>query len=85
MPYKVHIEKKAAKVLETINEPDYSRVKKAILDLGYNPRPVGFIKLKGRKGFRIREGDYRIIYDIFDQILRVNVVTIGHRKDVYKK
>jgi len=85
MPYKVHIEKKAAKVLEKINEPDYSHVKKAILNLANNPRPAGFQKLKGRKGFRIREGDYRIIYDIIDQILRVNVVTIGNRKDVYRK
>jgi len=85
MPYKVHIEKKAAKFLEKINEPDYSRVKKAILSLGNNPRPDGFRKLKGRDGFRIREGNYRIIYDIIDQILRVNVVTVGHRKDVYKK
>jgi mRNA interferase RelE/StbE len=85
MPYKVEVEKKAAKSLENINEPDYSRLKKAILDLRNDPRPIGFRKLKGRKGFRIREGDYRIIYDIFDKILRVNVVTVGHRKDVYKK
>ena len=84
MPYRVFIEKKAAKVLEKINEPDYSRVKNAILDLGRNPRPLGFIKLKGREGYRIREGDYRIIYDIIDQVLRVNVVIIGHRKDIYR-
>ena len=85
MLYIVHIEKRAAKVLETVNEPDYSRIKKAILDLGANPRPAGFRKLKGRKGFIIREGDYRIIYDILDQILRVNVIAVGHRKNVYRQ
>jgi mRNA interferase RelE/StbE len=85
MLYKVEIEKKAGKVLEKINEPDYSRIKKAILDLRNNPRPAGFKKLKGKNGYRIREGNHRIIYDIFDQILRVNVLTVGHRKDVYKQ
>jgi mRNA interferase RelE/StbE len=85
MPYKVNIEKKASKILEAINEPDYSRIKQAILNLGNNPRPQGYRKLKGRTGFRIREGDYRVIYNIFDQILTVNVITVGNRKDVYKK
>ncbi|TVR84902.1 MAG: type II toxin-antitoxin system RelE/ParE family toxin, partial [Chitinophagaceae bacterium] len=49
-----------------------------------NPRPQGFIKLKGRDAFRIRVANYRIIYEIQDSILLVDVVDLGHRKDIYK-
>jgi len=85
MLYKVQIGKKAAKFLEKIDEPYYSRIKEVILAFKYNPRPIGCEKLKGREGYRIRLGSYRIIYDIFDQILTVNVITLGHRKDVYRQ
>jgi mRNA interferase RelE/StbE len=51
--------------------------------LGENPRPVGYKKLKGRNGYRIRTGNYRIIYDIFDTELVVDVITLGHRKSIY--
>ena len=44
----------------------------------------GYKKLKGRDGFRIRVADYRIIYDIFDNILQVDVIDLGHRKEVYE-
>lgn len=84
MKYEVRIDIKAEKKLETINKPDYSSIKSAILKLGENPRPNGYIKLKGRDGFRIRVGNYRIIYDIFDNKLVVIVITISHRKDIYR-
>ncbi|MBK5286785.1 MAG: type II toxin-antitoxin system RelE/ParE family toxin [Bacteroidia bacterium] len=83
MNYKVVIERPVIKVLEKIPEPDYSRIKNAILSLSFNPRPAGFIKLRGRSGYRIRKGDYRIIYEIKDTILIVKVIAIGHRKDIY--
>ena len=57
---------------------------KAILNLANNPRPQGCIKLKGREGYRIRKGDYRIIYDIYDKILIVEIIAIGNRRDVYE-
>ena len=82
--YKVEIEKKAAKALERINEPDYYRIKTAILNFTNNPRPFGYIKLKGRDAYRITVGMYRIIYEIIDNILIVNVVAVGHRKDIYR-
>jgi len=69
--------------LEKIPEPDYSRVKVAILDLAGNPRPRGCKKMKGREGYRIRQGNYRIIYEIHDNTLTVLVLVAGHRKDVY--
>lgn len=84
MPYTLNFSKQAAKELERINEPFYSNIKKAIIDLTQNPRPQGYKKLKGRDGYRIRTGDYRIIYDIFDKELVVDVITLGHRKDIYE-
>ncbi len=82
--YKLRIEKAVLKSLEKINEPYYSKIKAAILKLAVNPRPAGYKKLKGRDGFRIRVADYRIIYDIFDNILQVDVIDLGHRKEVYE-
>ena len=56
----------------------------AIEALEVNPRPAGYIKLKGRDGYRIRSGNYRIIYDIIDNKLIVDIITLGHRKDIYE-
>ncbi len=72
--YKVRIEKTVEKVLLKINEPYFSKIKSAILSLSNNPRPNGYKKLKGRDGYRIRVADYRIIYDIFDEILLIEVI-----------
>ena len=82
--YKLRIEKSVLKSLKKINEPYYSKIKTAILNLAKNPRPNGYKQLKGRDGFRIRVADYRIIYDIFEDILQVDVIDLGHRKDVYE-
>ena len=49
-----------------------------------NPRPQGCKKLKGRKGYRIRVGYYRVIYEIIDDVLLIDVVDLGHRKDIYE-
>lgn len=83
MIYKVTIKKSAIKILEKIQEPYYSSIKSAILQLGKDPRPQGYIKLKGREAYRIRVSDYRIIYEIFDSELIVDVIALGHRKDIY--
>jgi mRNA interferase RelE/StbE len=69
--------------LEAINEPYYSSIKTAIYSLTDNPRPNGYKKLKGQDGYRIRVGDYRIIYQIQDKILVVEVIDLGHRKEIY--
>jgi mRNA interferase RelE/StbE len=84
MTYQVTIKRSAIKALEKINDPDYTKIKSAISDLANNPRPQGYKKLKGRDGYRIRVGDYRIIYDIFDNTLTVDVINLGHRKDIYE-
>ena len=83
MMYKVVIERQAEKALEKIHEPDYSKIKSAIFSLANNPRPHGYIKLKGYSAYRIRQGDCRIIYEIHDAVLKVKVIDIGNRKTVY--
>ena len=82
--YKIRIEKSVQKSLEKINEPFYSKIKVAILNLAKNPRPTGYKKLKGRDGYRIRVVDYRIIYEVFDNLLLVAVIDLGNRKDIYE-
>jgi mRNA interferase RelE/StbE len=74
---------KAMKALENINEPHYSGIKITIYSLADNPRPNGYKKLKGRNAYRIRVSDYRVIYEIFDDVLSIEVLDIGHRKDIY--
>ena len=84
MVYTLTFSKQALKELEKINEPFYSHIKTAIIQLSSDPRPNGYRKLKGRDGYRIRIGNYRVIYDIFDNILTVDIITLGHRKDIYE-
>ena len=83
MVYRVSLRKRIIKTLEKIDEPYYSGIKQAIYNLAENPRPSGYKKLKGRDGYRIRVADYRIIYDIFDEVLTVDVINMGHRKNIY--
>lgn len=83
MVYQVTLRKQAVKALEKVNEPYYTAIKQAIYNLAHNPRPNGYKKLKGRDGYRIRVADYRIIYDIFDDVLLIDVIGLGHRKDIY--
>ena len=84
MIYKVNIRRKAQKQLAKIPANDYKKVKQAIRDLEHDPRPPGSQKLKGRPGWRIRQGDYRVIYEIQDDQLIVIVLDVGNRKDIYK-
>jgi mRNA interferase RelE/StbE len=85
MVYTINFSKQSLKELEKINEPFYSNIKKAIIALSENPRPNGYKKLKGRNSsYRIRVGDYRIIYDIFDTDLVIDIITLGNRKDIYE-
>jgi mRNA interferase RelE/StbE len=83
MTYNVSLKKRAIKALVKINEPYYSNIKEALYNLTNNPRPLGYKKLKERDGYRIRVADYRIIYDISDDVLSVDVIDLGHRKEIY--
>ncbi len=82
--YRVRIERAAVKSLARITEPHRSRIESELRTLQNDPRPPGCTKLKGRDAWRIRAGDYRIIYEIHDEVLVVLVVEIGHRRDIYR-
>lgn len=82
--YELQFKKKAIKALAKINEPHYSAIMKAVNNLSENPRPFGYIKLTGRNGCRIRVGSYRVIYDIIDTDLIIEVVNVGSRGGIYE-
>jgi mRNA interferase RelE/StbE len=82
--YQVVLEHQAIKQLARISDPDQKKIVAALRALETNPRPYGYKKLKGREGYRVRAGDYRIIYNITDHVLTVFVLTIGNRKNVYE-
>ena len=85
MAYRVEIRKQASKELSRIGLEDRRRIARAIEGLAESPRPVGCRKLRDREGWRIRVGDYRVLYQIEQGRLVVVVVRIGHRKDVYRE
>jgi mRNA interferase RelE/StbE len=81
--YKITIKRSAAKELEKIVLPDRKRIVEKILLLADDPRPLGCKKISGQEKYRLRQGDYRVLYEIQDDILIITVVKIGHRRDVY--
>ena len=83
MSYEVLIRRRAAKQLAELPLRDYERVKVSIFALGDNPRPQGCLKLTGRPGWRIRIGNYRVIYEVEDQRRTVTVLDVGNRRDIY--
>ncbi|MDQ0673124.1 mRNA interferase RelE/StbE [Pseudarthrobacter siccitolerans] len=84
-PYRIELRPAAVRALKKIHPEDKERVQGAIALLGQDPRPPKAIALSGRPGYRVRVGDYRIIYTIQDDVLLVVVVNLGHRRDIYQK
>lgn len=84
MSYSVFIQKSAQRSLDRISPPYQDRIIRVIQSLADQPRPLGVKKLSGRDAWRIRVGDYRVIYEIHDNRLMVMVVVIGHRREVYR-
>jgi mRNA interferase RelE/StbE len=84
MSYTVQLERAAQKQLAQIPQPFLAAIDEKILALEIDPRPPGCKKLKGRDGWRIRIGDYRVIYKINDSILLVLIIEIGNRKSIYR-
>jgi mRNA interferase RelE/StbE len=82
--YQIFISRAAQKQLNSLPENEAEKLIITIKSLAKNPRPSGYIKLKGRDAYRIRKGNYRIIYEILDAILIVDIIAIGHRKSIYK-
>ena len=82
--YSPFIKPSAAKEIEAIPKPDRRRIVEKIASLSTDPRPPGCEKLSGHDQYRIRQGNYRILYEIHDLKLIVVVVKVGHRRDVYR-
>ena len=83
--YRIEIKRSAAKEIEAIGRlKDRRRVVARIMSLAEDPRPAGCTKLSGQAAYRIRQGDYRIIYTISEEVLVVEVIRVGHRRDVYR-
>ena len=84
MKYRVDISANAQRSMRKIPKKDQERLLAAMTKLGDDPRPHGTVKMEGEdRSYRIRVGVYRIIYDIFDDVLIVEVVRVGHRQGVY--
>ncbi|PCI46017.1 MAG: type II toxin-antitoxin system mRNA interferase toxin, RelE/StbE family [Moraxellaceae bacterium] len=82
--YKITFKKSVAKDLRDIPKKDVSRILKRIEALAEEPRAEGCIKLSARERYRVRQGLYRIVYEIREEVLIVHVVKVGHRSSVYK-
>lgn len=82
--YELQIKPSAVKEIEKLPRKDRPRVVQKIRALAVNPRPHGCEKLSAEEKYRIRQGDYRVVYSIDDNERVVLVVKVGHRKEVYR-
>ncbi|MBF6618877.1 MAG: type II toxin-antitoxin system RelE/ParE family toxin [Patulibacter sp.] len=83
--YRIELRPAAARALKRLDPPVAGRIHGAIELLAVDPRPPASRPLRGRDGYRVRVGDYQILYSFQDDVLRVVVVTLGHRRDVYER
>ena len=81
--YRIELRPAAVRALRNLDPPVSHRIHGAIAMLAHDPRPPAARALRGRPGYRVRVGDYRILYAVADDVLLVVVVTLGHRRDVY--
>ena len=86
MTYRVEFTSAAARQVKKLPRPNRDKVLSAIARLGDDPRPRGATKLVGEQSaWRLRIGDYRVIYDVVDAILTVTVVRAAHRREAYDR
>ena len=83
--YKIEIKRSAAKELEKIQKKDRDRIIEKIQPLSEDPRPPQSKRLSGEEKYRIRQSNYRVLYQIHDDVITVAVVRVAHRKEVYKR
>ncbi len=82
--YNVQIRRSAEKEIEKLPKKDRQKVIEKIGGLRENPRPSGVKKLSGEEKYRLRQGNYRILYEVHDAIVTVVVVKVDDRKDAYR-
>lgn len=83
MSYVIFLKRSAEKDLNHLPTRIHDRIVEHLISLKEDPRPIGVKKLRGREGYRIRVGDYRILYSIDDLKKKVEVLSIAHRREVY--
>jgi mRNA interferase RelE/StbE len=83
--YKIELRPAAARALRKLDPQVARRVQAAIALLAEDPRPPASRPLRGRPAWRVRVGDYRVIYTIEDDLLLIVVVALGHRRDIYER
>ncbi|GAB5464946.1 MAG: hypothetical protein Kapaf2KO_03820 [Candidatus Kapaibacteriales bacterium] len=81
--YKILFSRSAKKAIDKISINDKDRIRQEIEKLKFDPRPRNCKKLRNRDAYRIRIGNYRAIYRVIDEFLVVDIVKIGHRKNIY--
>jgi mRNA interferase RelE/StbE len=84
MRYQLILPKSVQKELDRLPDEIARRILVRLAGLETNPRPADVKKLKGRDAWRIRVSDYRVIYEIHDRVLQVIVITVGHRREIYR-
>jgi mRNA interferase RelE/StbE len=84
MSYQVNLPKTVQKQLNILPQELKQRILKTLVQLQEEPRPVNSLQMKGGQGFRLRIGDYRVLYDIDDGNKIVNLRRIGHRREIYR-
>ena len=82
--HKIEIRRKAHRVLDRLPKNDFNAVLEVVKDLADRPRPKGVEKIKSAGLWRVRQGDYRIVYDIDDEHKIITVLRIGHRREIYR-
>lgn len=82
--YKLRILPSAHKDLDQFRGKIFNKIKQGILNLAHNPRPPGTLKLTNEEGYRIRIGDYRMLYRIDDEAKEIFIYRVKHRKDAYR-
>lgn len=85
MTYRIVVAPAALRALRRVTGPARQRLEAAILMLAQDPHPPASRRLAGSPAYRVRIGDYRVIYEVHDDALVIVVVTVGHRRDVYAR
>ena len=84
MRFQVILPKSVQKELNRLPDDIANRILASLEGLETNPRPPDVKKLKGRDAWRIRVGDYRVIFEIHDRVLQIIVINVGHRREIYR-
>ncbi len=81
--YEISVKKSAVKELGDIPKKELQKIVKKIQALSSEPKPQGSQKLSHQEQYRIRQGDYRVVYSVDDDNFKVHIIKVGHRREIY--